>query len=186
MWLLIKSFIAGIADRFRGTGGKFTLNNKPYDVARLVTLLLVGYSVSIILGVYWGIDALKISFLVGLGFSFGWGQPLGAALAGVTPLDHKLRRPGDTWEWWQFGILKLNAYYALGFRGALVGLPLLLVYPLYGLTIMLSYAISFPLAVKSVLLLDLNDGWSGQEYGRSIISGIIAGSIIGVLSWLYS
>jgi len=180
--IILKAVFVGFADRFRGNGGIFTIDGVTYNTARIITLLLMGWSLSIIFGHYIDRDALNISLLVGLGLSVGWGMPLGSILMGITQRENLLRNPKYTYEWWQFGVLKQNAYAALAFRGVLVGVPLAFYAPLYGGIVMLSYTISFPLAVKMVLMLKLKDGWGGQEIIRSILSGVIAGSIVGLIS----
>ncbi len=170
------SFLLAILDRFRGDGGKFTIKGVAYKVARPFQLLAIGYLISILLGVYWGIEAVKISIGVGIGFTFGWGLVIGSALNRTTPLEHKLRNPSYKWEWWQFGILKTNTYIALAFRGLMIGAPLLIfgLY-LYAGIVSLAYGISFPLSIYIVTRLNLKDGWGKQEYLRSGIAGLIVG-----------
>ncbi len=171
------SFLLAILDRFRGDGGKFTIKGVAYKIARPFQLLAIGYLISILLGVYWGIEAVKISVAVGIGFTFGYGLLIGAGLKGISPLEHKLRN-NDKWEWWQFGILKTNTYIALSFRGLMIGAPLL-IFGLYYYTLIVSlaYAISFPLSIYIVTRLNLRDGWGKQEYLRSGIAGLILGLI---------
>jgi len=63
---------------------------------------------------------LPFSVLWSLGSTWGWGEPMGTAIH---------RRPGmmaHKLEWWQFWLFKRDVYAALTLRGAMWGLPCLL------------------------------------------------------------
>jgi len=191
--MILKLILSGLADRFRGNGGIFEYRGRVFDTPRIITLLLMGYSVSAIYGVYWGVEALILSLCIGGGFSFGWGMPLGSALQGITQQENILRNPKYKYEWWQFGELEEKAYLALGFRGLMVGLPLafagLYSAIFYKLAIItaVSYAISMPLSVAIVVTLKsrLKDTWGAQEYIRAPIAGLISILIMGSGLWVF-
>lgn len=60
---------------------------------------------------------LAFAVLWSLGSTWGWGNPIGAAM-NRTPM-------GDGFEWWQKWLLRKYTYLALFFRGAMWGFPVM-------------------------------------------------------------
>jgi hypothetical protein len=94
----------GLYDRMRGGGW--------CRYCHALGALGMGTTTTALLGVH-GWVAVYVIVAVMLGATFGWGNPIGAALE---------RRPMDTnTEWWQVGILRRSTLAALLFRGAMWG-----------------------------------------------------------------
>ena len=154
-------FAAAIVDRLRGSAKGLP--------SKTLELLAYGWIIAALLGHpldYW---TPAISVLFALGGSFGWGEPIGAALFGraMNAVDY---------EWWQIGPLKKNAWLALTFRGAMWGAPVLaLAYWLPEVIVVLpAYLIAMPLAVLIARLVDWKK-WEVQEFLRG---GLGAGLIV--------
>jgi hypothetical protein len=108
--------IGGVADRLRGTYG---------SPASVVYALLLAFATA---GLYPASIPLLIAYAVAwwAGELSGWGYPLGSALRGYRDPrkdDHR----GKTPHGWQRGALRQDNYLALLVRGAMWGLPVLLV-----------------------------------------------------------
>ena len=106
---------------------------------------------------------------IAVGYSIGWGQPLGAALRGT---------PSDDYEWWQFcQPLRRYPYLALAVRGAIVGVLVALGGDFSAaLVIGAACAIAFPLAPAITVygLRQVYDrGWATQEYIRGGLFGLL-------------
>jgi len=173
MNILIRALFAALADRFRGSDGQITIKGVTIKVARFIKLLALGFCIG------WIIDKpdLLTAFLLGVGFTFGYGNPLGAAITGMSPRERKLRKPGSKFETWQiFEITRTNAYVALALRGFITGLPLAFFDFYSGLIVAICYTIAYPLSVKAAL--GENDPWAISEFLRSFIAGVLIWAIL--------
>jgi hypothetical protein len=117
-WLLIPilAVTGGVADRLRGTYGS------PASVAYAILLAFAT------VGLYPESLVLLLAYAVAYwaGELSGWGYPLGSALRGYRDPrrdDHRGKSPHG----WQRGILRRDNHAALLVRGAMWGLPVLIV-----------------------------------------------------------
>ena len=154
---------AALADRLRGMGAI------PGLVANTMYALLPAYALG-----FWSLGVAPTLLFIGcfvLGEAPGWGEPLGAALDDKLMAQHRL-------EWWQFGPLTYDEWWALVFRGAMWGVPFLVLGHWYHSAIWMlpAFTIVMPLAVWLVnffpqMALE-KDGkyksrkWEWQEYIR--------------------
>ena len=140
-------------DRLRGAGRKTLL----WTATRTASVLAYGA----ILGWAVGLRNWPLVTLAGLWWAgeriSGWGNSVGPALHGERPDKLKL-------HWYQVGPIARSAYLSLAVRGALWGLPAMLLYPwhhkvqlLYPwhhkvLAIPIAYAIAMPLAIVALMM----------------------------------
>lgn len=139
-------------DRQRGTPKEAEI------IPKLPALLGMGYLCALYTGHVLDWQAVAITASVAFAHNFGFGEPIGHALTGVT----RPAEDGTTYESWQVGkALKENPWLALAVRGLLVGLWTLFIPGLAGMTgfiqpvhidwfaslkIAVAFGIAFPLA----------------------------------------
>lgn len=120
-------------DRQRGTPKAQEKIPKP------VALVGMGILCSLYTGHWFDWQAVVITITVAFSHNFGFGEPVGRALSGVT--DRK-------YEPWQVGkTLKENPWIAVTVRGLFVGTwTLLALDPIASLKIAIAFGVAFPLA----------------------------------------
>ena len=125
---------SAVADRLRGYGKPVGWGGAKKFVAGGVLGLCLGLT---------GLPLLLAAVLIAVGFSWGWGAPLGALLR------REYTGPTIDGEWWQVGILRRDSRLAMFARGLMAGavtLPLtyflgaqaLWLLPLFGLSYLLA------------------------------------------------
>ena len=136
---------------------------------KALALMTIGMVAALLMQLGSTTGAIFVAMAVAIGYSIGWGQPLGAALRGT---------PSDDYEWWQFcQPLRSYPYLALAVRGAIVGVLVALGGDFSAaLVIGVACAIAFPLAPAITVygLRQVYDrGWATQEYIRGGLFGLL-------------
>lgn len=138
---------------------------------------VIGYGLAIaaLLGHGWDAMTFPLIALFAAGESFGWGEPLGAALDGRPMLPARYER-------WQVGILTRNAWLALAARGLIWSLPIAVLAPIDWrlLAVVPAFSISMPLAPA---LVRAANRWrpSGHLWGHQ---EFVRGWIVAALLWV--
>lgn len=160
--LILAFLVAGLADRIRGDVFDFLPWSKAGDCA------VYGLAVAVCLepSPWWTYPAFIGLWIAGA--SFGWGEPMGAALEGRSMDQGRL-------EWWQFGLFARNAWAALALRGALWGACIV---PLAYFDRRFLFALAMtgvmPLAVWVGKRTAPQQGWVVQEYVRGWMIAAVA------------
>ena len=139
------------------------------SIPKALALMIIGMVAALLMQLSSTTGALFVAIAIAIGYSIGWGQPLGAALRGS---------PSDDYEWWQFcQPLRRYPYLALAVRGAIVGALVALGGDFHAaLVIGAACAIAFPLAPAITVygLCQVYDrGWATQEYIRGGLFGLL-------------
>lgn len=175
------------ADRQRGSAGVVEA------IPKWAALTIIGVCSAVLTGHYWDWQFAVITAAVWIGFTTGFGHPLGTILGGL---------PNKRYEWWQRGALRTNPWLALFVRGAMVGgsvfiifllitvvtwlvslfTPCAVLVPDYfaALKITIAFAIAFPMApfiVTKGFQKSGDPAWAEQEYWRNGIAGLILWSV---------
>lgn len=164
LYVLLYIPVIGVLDWLRGQG-------KPKGTGTLKKLLL-GAAMGLAMGLsgWW---LLAGTILCAVGFTHGWGTPMGASLRG----DNKM---GPKYERWQLGsYLRTHAVPAMAFRGFLSALwlvPLMIVYPV--LSILL---VGLPIAFSVSTQLSRDYNIRGYKHTKWKNTELIRGILIGVL-----
>ena len=150
-----------IFDRQRG--------NPERGYPKALALIAIGLAAALLMQLGSTTGIIFVEIAVAIGYSFGWGQPLGAALRGT---------PSDDYEWWQFcQPLRRYPYLALAVRGAIVGALVAIGGDFHtALVIGTACAIAFPIAPAITVygLRQVYDrGWATQEYIRGGLLGLL-------------
>lgn len=164
LFQLIAVVLSGFLDRVRGDAWHLL-------GYRTVDKLALGYCMSVVAG--FPFDLLVTPLIVAammVGMSWGWGEPMGAAIVGRDMKPEKL-------EWWQVSVLKTNVWAALAARGALWGLPVGMVGAFVAPSLMWFvpiYTLAFPLSVVIGKKFGVDKAWEYSEYTR----GWVAASLV--------
>lgn len=160
---LIAVALSGFLDRIRGDAWHLFGH-------RIVDKLALGYCMSVVAG--FPADALITPLIVVtmmIGMSWGWGEPMGAAITNRPMIKEKL-------EWWQVGPLATNTWLALTARGVLWGAPVAAIGVLAPSLVWFlpAYTVAFPLSIVVAKRIDQNTAWEKAEY----IRGWMAASLV--------
>ena len=158
---IILVLVLSIFDHQRG--------NPERGYPKALALMIIGLVAAGLMQLGSTTGAIFVAVAVAIGYSIGWGQPLGAALRGTL---------SDAYEWWQFcQPLRRYPYLALAVRGALVSALVALGGDFHAaLVIGVACAIAFPLApiITVYGLRQVYDrGWATQEYIRGGLVGLL-------------
>jgi hypothetical protein len=160
--MILAFLVAGLADRIRGDVFDFLPWRKSGDSA------VYGLAVAVCLAPshWWAYPAFIGLWIAGA--SFGWGEPMGAALEG-RPMQQGVL------EWWQFGPFTSNAWAALALRGLIWGaciLPL----AIWDLRFLFALAMTgiLPLAAWIGRQTAPRYEWVAQEYLRGWMIAAVA------------
>lgn len=166
-WKIALVVACGFADRIRGSA-------KP-KIPGALKNFIYGLMIAAILGseIYWTWFVCGGLWIAGE--SFGWGEPIGAAVM------RKKMNPAN-YEDWQIGPLKKNVWLALAARGAIWGFfPSLLTFFDLRYLLCMSMTLVFPLACWIDRNYEIVTGpWEEQEYLRGW--GV---AIVMLLGWLF-
>ncbi len=191
-----------VLDRARGAGYD-KLSEFTGTAIRAAAMLSYGYTLGILIGLGEKTMALGLGYPVPdwrlfaimwlwyIGERIGFGNAIGPALHGERPDRFAL-------HWWQIGPLKRSAWLSLAARGALWGVPCLILYPWAHkvLALPIAAAISMPLACWMVLWftppLRRIDSTAGEEFiAESARSGrmwsaqeLLRGALVGLFALL--
>lgn len=143
-------------------------------IPKWLALAGLGLCVAFLTGHYWDWQAIVIALAVAIGYSTGWGHPLGTVLGGL---------PNKRYEWWQRGILRDRPWLAIAVRGTFIGVLSLAAFDIIAsIKIFFAFTVAFPLApflVTKAFKKSGDEAWAEQEYWR----GGIAALILWALSW---
>lgn len=153
-----------VADRIRGDSFQPWQINSNH---RLSAYIVLGWTFAALTGHPFDWLTITISLLLVAGASSGLSEPIGALLTNRAMNVAEL-------EWWQFGVLKTNAWLALAFRGAMWGLPVsLLTYFDHRLIMALpAFTVAMPLSVF-VSKTFLKSDWQYMEFLRGLFAAIV-------------
>lgn len=159
---LVAVFAASFFDRLRGRA-KHILGQRALDK------LALGYTMAVVAGYPADLRITPaIMLCMAIGMSFGWGEPVGAAIENRPMSKYML-------EWWQRSILKESVEAALTFRGFMWGFPVGLIGFIINDPVLVAfipaYMISFPAAVYLGKL--SKDPWGAQEYIRGALTALL-------------
>lgn len=168
MALIITSvvvFLAGFADRMRGSGGVFP--TRLGNSGEIPGAILTGFLLYFLFPMpAWGILAFAVAWK--LGEALGWSDIVGA------PVRGELVMKEENLERWMVGPLK-NWWVASFTRGAIWGLPMAIatyfLIPGFELYMFAAYVVSFPLS--SLLVMRVMTGaeaWGWVEWVRGWIT----------------
>ena len=153
--------LMSVFDRARG--------NPNRGFPKAMALAVLGLAAASLLHIVNPVDYVFIALAIAVGYSVGWGHPLGTALKG---------RPNTAYEWWQVTQpLRQYPYLALSARGAMIGLLVALSGNFHSALIVgVACAVAFPSAPAITVygLRQVHDrGWATQEYIRGGLVGVL-------------
>ena len=168
---LVAALACGPVDRLRGSARGLP--------SKTLELALYGLLIGIAMGLLPSPWLYAVAALFALGGAPGWGEPLGAALEKRPMLGQRL-------EWWQVGPLQTDVRLAIVARGALWGVPCLLVAPWAPHAVLLVPIMAFAMLAAVYIGLAFEEflewnAWHVMEVSRGLIAGIL---VLGGATWL--